>query len=139
MPVVFEISSWNADKGFIDSAVLRERLQQFAAGAGGPGFPVVVTRMPLFVGKARLFPKAYFLIGADTVKVSACSHGCPHVPSRAAHVDLSVSQRLLDVKYYGHSLQNMVLALAEILHLEGHFVVGGRVKDGKFITLEVGS
>lgn len=68
--VLFEIATVNADKGAVDRATLEARLRQF--GSGEKGQAVVLTRTPLFVEKARLFPGAHFLIGADTVKVHVC-------------------------------------------------------------------
>lgn len=47
-------------------------------------------------------------------------------------------QRLVDTKYYGHSLENMVFALSEIKYLGCKFIVGGRAEAGRFVTLEVG-
>jgi hypothetical protein len=47
------------------------------------------------------------------------------------------SQRLVDIKYYGQSVENMVLALSEIKYLGCRFIVGGRVEAGRFVTLEV--
>jgi len=67
LPVVFEISSWNADKGHLATDVLKARVEQFNQTT--TNFPVVLTKTPLFVEKARLFPNSYFLIGADTAKV----------------------------------------------------------------------
>ena len=64
--VLYEIAAVNADKGAVDRATLEARLPQFAER----GEAAVLTRSPLFVEKARIFPGAYFLIGADTVKVS---------------------------------------------------------------------
>lgn len=59
-------------QGWVGSDVLRARVQQFSdPSAGGHGSPVVLSRNPLFIDKARQFPGAYFLIGADTVKVPA--------------------------------------------------------------------
>lgn len=60
-----------------------------------------------------------------------------HNTSPKTHHD---TQRLLDPKYYGNDRENMLLALAEIMHLGCRFVVGGRVDAaaGAFVTLEVG-
>jgi hypothetical protein len=57
----------------VGSEVLRSRLEQFSSSAAEGGSPVVLTRNPLFIDKARRFPGAYFIIGADTVKVSSRS------------------------------------------------------------------
>ena len=124
-PVLFEISTWNADKGSLDRSLLLPRLYQFSASSSSlpPSLPsplLVLTRTPLFVQKARLFPNSYFLIGADT------------------------AQRLLQPKYYVVESEGgreggrdaLLLALNEIRLCGCRFVVGGRkVKEGGFLTL----
>jgi hypothetical protein len=70
----------DVSQGWVGSDVLRGRLQQFASSSSSSssspdgGAPVVLTRQPLFVDKAKQFPGAYFLIGADTVKVGRSTH-----------------------------------------------------------------
>jgi nicotinic acid mononucleotide adenylyltransferase len=108
IPLVFELAAVNVDKPPLSHAAVTARVQQFAA----VGAAVVVTKAPRFLEKARLFPGCAFVIGADTAK------------------------RLLDTKYYGSSVNEMVAALSEIKHLGCVFVVGGREEGGKFLTLE---
>jgi hypothetical protein len=116
--VVFEMSAANADKPptarpellrrigqFVpDTAVIREaRLSNFAA---------CITNAPFFVDKARLFPGASFVIGADTLT------------------------RLLSVKYYGGSAEALLHALSTIQGLGCRFIVGGRKSEHGFVTAE---
>ena len=60
-PVHLEISVTNADKPSLDYLTIAQRVRQAESIA-----PVVLTRAPRFVDKARLFPGATFLVGADT-------------------------------------------------------------------------
>jgi hypothetical protein len=70
--------------------------------------PVVLTRAPTFIEKAELFPGAWFVLGFDT------------------------AIRLLSEKYHA-DIPGM---LARFQSLETRFIVGGRVVDGIFQTLE---
>ena len=58
---VYEISITNVDKPALTVAELDARLAQFRGRA-----PVVLTRAPTFVEKARLLPGTAFAVGADT-------------------------------------------------------------------------
>ena len=121
--VLFEISTSNADKGMTERSALMPRFSQFASLSSAL---LVLTRAPLFLEKARIFPHSCFLIGADTAK------------------------RLLQPKYYETAEREgggkggrdaLLLALNEIRMQGCRFIVGGRkVKgsDGKadFLTLE---
>jgi nicotinic acid mononucleotide adenylyltransferase len=61
LPVAFELSRANVDKPELSQVELQRRLAQFSGRA-----PVWVTQAPRFVQKARLFPGATFVVGADT-------------------------------------------------------------------------
>ncbi len=60
-PLAFEISVTNVDKPPLAAETVRQRLAQFVWKS-----PVELTRAPTFLEKSRLFPKATFVIGADT-------------------------------------------------------------------------
>jgi len=99
-PVSFELSVTNVDKPPLAVEAIRQRLRQFAWKA-----PVLLTRAPTFVEKARLFPGATFVVGADT------------------------AERLFGVKYYGGDEGRMHAALDEIAEARNSFLVAVRV-DG---------
>jgi hypothetical protein len=97
-PVAFEISVTNVDKPPLTGNTVRHRLAQFAWKS-----PVELTRAPTFVEKSRLFPRATFVIGADT------------------------AQRLVAPKYYGDDEIQMHIALEEITNSGCSFLVAVRI------------
>jgi nicotinamide mononucleotide (NMN) deamidase PncC len=99
-PVAFEIAVLNVDKPPLAAGEVRNRLAQFAWRAR-----VELTRAPTFLEKARLFPGAAFVIGADT------------------------AERLVAARYYGDSAERMAAALQEIADRGCSFLVAVRV-DG---------
>jgi hypothetical protein len=96
--LAFEISVTNVDKPALSGETIRQRLTQFAWKA-----PVELTRAPTFLEKSRLFPKATFVIGADT------------------------AERLIAPKYYGNDEDRMHAALEEIGGAGGSFLVAMRI------------
>lgn len=104
-PVRFELPVVNADKPPLGYAELERRLAQFR-GRGA----LVLSRAPLFVQKAALFPGCTFVLGYDT------------------------AVRLVDPKYYGGEAGRDA-ALAQIRGQGCRFLVAGREKDGVFRTL----
>ena len=97
-PLAFEISATNVDKPPLAGGTVRHRLTQFAWKA-----PVELTRAPTFLEKSRLFPRATFVIGADT------------------------AERLVAPKYYGDDEDRMHVALEEIANSGGTFLVAVRI------------
>ena len=97
-PLAFEISVTNVDKPPLVGATVRHRLTQFAWKS-----PVELTRAPTFLEKSRLFPRATFVIGADT------------------------AERLVAPKYYGDDEIRMHVALEEIGNAGGSFLVAVRI------------
>src|SRR5687768_8902545 len=59
-PAAFELSAANVDKPDLSAEEIRRRLVQFQWQA-----PVWLTHAPLFIAKARCFPGATFVVGAD--------------------------------------------------------------------------
>ncbi|HEX5690869.1 MAG TPA: hypothetical protein VFX76_12740 [Roseiflexaceae bacterium] len=104
-PAGFELPIVNADKPPLSYAEIERRLDQFAGR-----YRVVLSREPLFVGKAKLFPGCAFAIGYDT------------------------AVRLVDPRYYGGPSERDA-ALAAIRAQGCRFVVAGRLEDGVFRTL----
>jgi Cytidylyltransferase-like len=97
-PVAFEISVTNVDKPPLSGETVKHRLAQFAWK-----WPVELTRAPTFVEKSRLFPRATFVIGADT------------------------AERLIAPKYYGDDEARMHVALEEIAKSGCSFLVAVRI------------
>jgi hypothetical protein len=95
--VHFELCICNVDKPPLTLAEVRQRLKQFAWR-----HPVWVTRAPTFLDKARLFPGAAFVVGADT------------------------AERILAPRYYAGAEAGLAKAL-ELLQAWGcRFLVAGR-------------
>ena len=106
--VSFELSVTNVDKPPLASETIRHRLTQFAWKA-----PVELTRAPTFLEKSRLFPKATFVIGADT------------------------AERLVAARYYGDDEDRMHAALEEIANSGASFLVAVRLDAaGRVRTLK---
>ena len=97
-PTAFEISVTNVDKPPLAGKTVRHRLEQFAWKSA-----VELTRAPTFAEKSRLFPRATFVIGADT------------------------AERLVAPKYYGDDEVRMHAALEEIGNSGGSFLVAVRI------------
>jgi hypothetical protein len=105
LPAGFELPVLNADKPPLGYAEVERRLDQFRGR-----YTVVLSREPLFVGKAALFPGCVFAIGYDT------------------------AERLVDPRYYG-DVAGRDAALDSIRANGCRFLVAGRVEDGAFRTL----
>lgn len=71
LPAAYELPVINADKPPLSANEVERRVDQFRQ------YPVILTRAPLFVDKAALFPGATFVVGYDT------------------------AVRLIDPRYYG--------------------------------------
>jgi hypothetical protein len=105
--VAFEMSVTNVDKPALAAADVRRRVSAFPSDA-----EVWLTRAPTFVEKARLFPNAAFVVGADT------------------------AARIVDPRYYSTSESVLHDALSEIGSLGCRFLVAGRT-DGSGTFLEL--
>jgi nicotinamide mononucleotide (NMN) deamidase PncC len=103
---VFELSIINAAKPPLDFLEIDRRVAQFADDE-----PLLLTRAPTFVEKARLFPQAVFIVGADT------------------------AARIADPKYYAGGAAGMAEAIQQIRNQQGALLVFGRLIEGKFRTL----
>ena len=105
-PVTFELSVINVDKPPLEETEIYRRLTQFRRN-----LPIVLTKAPRFMMKARLFPGCTFIVGWDT------------------------AIRLVDPVYYDNSEGEIRRALREMADLGCGFLVAGR-KDGEsFRTL----
>jgi hypothetical protein len=103
--VALEISIENVDKPPLDFIEIDNRLRQLPAEES-----VWLTRAPIFVKKAELFPGATFIVGADTM------------------------ERIGQERYYD-SPAGLAAAIDGIAARGCRFLVFGRVADGRFRTL----
>lgn len=103
---VYEISITNVDKPALTAAELDTRLPQFRGRA-----PVVLTRAPTFVEKARLLPGTAFAVGADT------------------------AARILEPRYYGGA-EALTQALTELRELGARFYVAERRVGERLLRLD---
>ncbi len=99
----YELSLINVDKPLLDYTEIESRLQQFSS-------PVWLTRLPTFLDKARYFPGAHFIVGADTLL------------------------RIVDPRYYA-GVAARDAALAELADLGCRFIVFGRTLGAEFRSL----
>lgn len=105
LPVAFELAVVNADKGALTAAEVERRAEQFAGR-----YTLVLSRAPLFVQKASLYPGRAFVLGYDT------------------------AARLVAPRYYGGEA-GMLAALAALREAGCSFLVAGRLVEGQFRTL----
>lgn len=104
-PVTFELSIKNVDKPMLDFVEIADRLAQF------PSQPVLLTRLPTFIEKARISPGCTFVVGVDTI------------------------ERIGNPVYYGNDSQQRDAAIAALADAGCRFLVFGRVANGRFSTL----
>ena len=97
----FELSVTNVEKPPLGDDEIARRAAAFAGYQ-----PLWLTRAPTFVQKARLFPGAVFVVGADT------------------------AARIVEPRFYGDSAERMWAALEEIRAAGCRFLVAGRVDAG---------
>jgi hypothetical protein len=105
--VYFELSLVNADKAPISLEEARRRVAQFA-GLG----TIILSRVPLFSQKARVFPHSVFVLGVDTV------------------------ERLIDPRFYHNNPARMLASFKTIRTAGCHFLVAGRLRGHHFLTLQ---
>jgi len=108
LPIAFELSTANVDKAPLSVEEIVHRLRPLCWRA-----PVWLTRAPTFAEKAELFPRATFVIGADT------------------------ALRIIAPQYYQDSEANMLAALERIRAQGCRFIVAGRVHhNGQFLRVQ---
>ncbi len=99
-PVAFELSAVNVDKPPLPADLILARAGQFAGR-----YPVLVSDAPTYIGKARLYPGATFVVGYDT------------------------AVRIFAPRYYENSVEKMMVGLAEIETVGCRFLVAGRLDE----------
>ncbi|RMH00153.1 MAG: hypothetical protein D6706_04460 [Chloroflexi bacterium] len=103
-PIAFELAAVNVDKPPLETAVILDRMAQFAGR-----YCILASRAPTYLEKSRLYPGTTFIVGYDT------------------------AERILHPRYYHHSYDQMLAALAEIRARNCRFLVAGRTgPDGTF-------
>ena len=90
---------------------LEQKLEQERVAALN-GKPLVLTNVPTYVEKARLFPGTTFVLGIDTIT------------------------RIADPRFYGHRQDLLEAAIAELQSLDTRFLVFGRKVGSSFLTLD---
>jgi hypothetical protein len=106
--VAFEMTVLNADKPPLADEEVRRRLAQFSWRS-----PLWLTRQPTFPGKARLFPGASFIVGADT------------------------AARVVDPRFYGGDPSRRDSELADFRSRGCRFLVAGRADAaGRFLGID---
>lgn len=108
IPVAFEISAHNVDKPPLDPLELTRRAAQLNDLV--PNSTLWIVNAPRFVQKARIFPGAVFIAGADTIL------------------------RLGDPKYENNSVDQRDSVLEELRALNARFLVFTRKIDGKILS-----
>jgi hypothetical protein len=104
--VEFELSMENVEKPPLDFTEISRRLGQFS-----PPHTVWLTRAPTFLVKSELFPKATFVVGADTIV------------------------RIADPRYYNDDPAACTAAIDTIVRRDCRFLVYGRILAGGFRSL----
>jgi hypothetical protein len=105
LPVAFELAVVNADKGALAHNEVVRRAGQFSGR-----YTLLLSRAPLFVQKAHLYPGRLFILGYDT------------------------AARLVAPRYYGGEA-GMLAALGVLRDTGCGFLVAGRLSEGRFYTL----
>ncbi|TWT33126.1 hypothetical protein [Blastopirellula retiformator] len=105
--VDYEISIENVEKAPLDFGEMAERVEQYE-----PPQRCWLTRAPTFVEKARIFPEATFVVGADTIV------------------------RIADTRYYHDSEKKRDAAIREFSEQNCRFLVFPRQVKGEFLTLD---
>jgi len=133
-PVLFEMSLTNADKPPMEAVeasrrtLLFSHLQQGQPDSLPNDWGVLLTSAPLFIDKVRLLNQ--FL--------APSSASCAIFPRRKFTFVIGTDTmiRIINPKYYGGEIDNMLEAVREMGREGAHFVVGGRLEQNKFVTGE---
>ena len=105
-PVAYEISVTNVDKPPLDYLEMQARASQFSLRE-----ILYFTRAPRFTEKARIFPAATFVVGADTLA------------------------RIAEPRYYRDTVARDT-AIDEFAAHAIRFLVFGRTEQNRFVTLD---
>jgi len=106
VPAQLELSLTNVDKPPLDYLEIERRLTPLSGS-----WDVWLTRAATFAEKCELFPRATFVVGADTIV------------------------RIADDRYYGHDPARRDAAIARLVERGCRFLVYGRQRAGCFEVL----
>jgi hypothetical protein len=108
-PVIMEITILNPDKPPLDYYEIDRRTAQFA-----PDQPLYLTRASTFEEKARLFPGATFLVGADTLRRIAMDRYYHNNPVACRTCLEYIAQRGCRFLVFGRDMGTGFMQLADL-------------------------
>jgi hypothetical protein len=108
-PVIMEITILNPDKPPLDYYEIDRRTKQFA-----PEQPLLLTRAATFEEKARLFPGATFLVGADTLRRIAMDRYYHNDPAACRKCLEYIAQRGCRFLVFGRDMGTGFMQLADL-------------------------
>ncbi|MGD0654800.1 MAG: CinA family protein [Thermoguttaceae bacterium] len=108
-PVIMEITILNPDKPPLDYYEIDRRTKQFS-----PEQPLLLTRAATFEEKARLFPGATFLVGADTLRRIAMDRYYHNNPVACRTCLEYIAQRGCHFLVFGRDLGTGFMQLADL-------------------------
>jgi nicotinamide mononucleotide (NMN) deamidase PncC len=108
-PVIMEITILNPDKPPLDYYEIDRRTAQFA-----PEQPLYLTRASTFEEKARLFPGATFLVGADTLRRIAMDRYYHNNPVACRTCLEYIAQRGCRFLVFGRDMGTGFMQLADL-------------------------
>ena len=108
-PVIMEITILNPDKPPLDYYEIDRRTKQFS-----PDQPLYLTRAATFEEKARLFPGATFLVGADTLRRIAMDRYYHDNPAACRTCLEHIAQRGCRFLVFGRNMGTGFIQLADL-------------------------
>jgi len=150
--VLFEMSLTNPDKPPMEAAEATRRVHLFgscldvAADDGNndasadvnmpDDWGVLLTSAPLFVQKVGILGRYVAPSGASIPFLEEGRNGDGSMTSKSRRkmtfvIGTDTMVRIINPKYYGNSVDGMLTAVREMGDAGVHFVVGGRVEQGK--------
>jgi nicotinic acid mononucleotide adenylyltransferase len=145
-PILFELSLTNADKPPMDAHEVKRRVEMFSTMLNDQvtnvtknndeyklpkDWGVLLTSAPLFIDKVRLL-REHLIPSAATYHQHIGNGKRMRLMTFVIGTDTMV--RIINPKYYGNSIKNMIVAVREMGDLGAHFVVGGRLEQSKDVN-----
>ena len=141
--VLFEMSLTNADKPPMEVSEATRRINMFDccldAGGAGESMPdvsmpddwgILLTSAPLFVQKVGILGQ-YVAPSSASVPFLDESGAAKARRKMTFIIGTDTMVRIINPKYYGDSIDGMLAAVREMGEAGVHFVVGGRLEQGK--------
>ena len=141
--VLFEMSLTNADKPPMEVSEATRRINMFdrCLDTGGDDEPMQDVSMPddwgVLLTSAPLFVQKVGILGQYVAPSSASIPFLDEFGAAKARrkmtfiIGTDTMVRIINPKYYGDSIDDMVAAVREMGEAGVHFVVGGRLEQGK--------